>query len=156
MARWPLETTRLIAEATSYIATQLYCCSVQLCHFSNYFTESSFSFFLKLGKLDKEVFWIEREFQINLLRMRKKLVYQVKNLSSQSKSCVSRVTFSSCHGNVAEQMAMHAADLDSALKMAVHDKIRAFLVVFCITVLCILLFYHGILKRKTLRKIVAM
>ena len=35
MARWPLETTRLIVEATSCITLRLhrYCCSVRLCHF---------------------------------------------------------------------------------------------------------------------------
>ena len=52
-----LETTRLIVEANSYITIQIhrYCCSVRLCHFSNYFTKNSSSFLLKLGKLDKEV-----------------------------------------------------------------------------------------------------
>ena len=42
----------------------------------------------------------------------------------------------------------YAADHDSALKMAAHGKIRAFLGVFCITVLCLLLFYHISLKGK--------
>ena len=66
MARWPLETARLIVEVTSYITIQIhqYCCSVRLSHFRNYFTKNSSSSFLKLGKLDKEVIWTGREFQI--------------------------------------------------------------------------------------------
>ena len=57
MARSPVETIRLIVEAISYITMELhrYCCSVRLCHFSNYFTKNSSSVFLKLANLDKEV-----------------------------------------------------------------------------------------------------
>ena len=35
---------------------------VRLCQFSNYFTEKSSSFFVKLGKFDKEVIITGREF----------------------------------------------------------------------------------------------
>ena len=38
--------------------------SVQLCQFSNYFTKSSSSFFLKLVKVDREVTITGRELQI--------------------------------------------------------------------------------------------
>ena len=37
---------------------------MRLCQFSNYFTKNSSSFFLKLGKLDREVIVTGREFQI--------------------------------------------------------------------------------------------
>ena len=67
MARLPLETTRLIVEATSYITiryTGIAACA-QLCHFSNYFAKYSCSvFFFKLGKLEKEVISTRRKFQI--------------------------------------------------------------------------------------------
>ena len=46
---------QLIVEATY---------SVRLCQFRNCFTKNSSSFFLKLGKLDKEVIVTGREFQI--------------------------------------------------------------------------------------------
>ena len=60
-----IATTRLIVEATSYITIWLhrYYYSVRLCQFSNYFTRSPSSFFLKIGKLDKEVNLTGREFQ---------------------------------------------------------------------------------------------
>ena len=38
--------------------------SVRLCKLTNYFTKNSSSFFLKLGKLDKEVTVTGREFKI--------------------------------------------------------------------------------------------
>ena len=66
MAGGPLETTRLIVEVTSYITIQITSILLQCAAlpFQKLFFKNSSSFFLKLGKLDKEVIWTGREFQI--------------------------------------------------------------------------------------------
>ena len=56
MARWPLETTRLTVEGTSYLTIYAYivcATSVQLCQYSDYFIKTSSSLFLKLRKQSK-------------------------------------------------------------------------------------------------------
>ena len=52
MARLPLEPTRLIVEATSYMTIRYtdIAASAQLCHFSNYLLNTLAVFFLKIGK----------------------------------------------------------------------------------------------------------